>query len=906
MMRCFPSLLLIWSCFLSFSGSAQIRMNQVEPYSEVYLREASNDRSLSQRSLKPESEIDRHRLDVDVEAFLQLEEEGDHIAAAVEAGLSFENSGTWEELDNGGRLWRLKVISPGATSLNFEFSEFFIPHGASLTLYNDDKSLVMGPFNSLHNRENEGFATHLLFSESITLEYFEPHWSKGRGKLNISYIGHGILPQDVASGEPGGNRGTWLTIADDLDCTTNANCSEGNGLDDLKRAVCEILYRRRFFFDRCTGTLINNEEENCEPLILTAGHCFDNDPTIDPLSISHRVFRFNYIRTGCPPNGPIDLTKIIDYCGAQFRANWHYGADIGILEMTTHPIYQEYFAGWSNAENWETPTATPYQGRILSHPGGNAMKVYYDDVGITDLSFEYMFDLGQSQQLYGGASGSPMINDNLHIQGVVARRNGSFNCSNPGFTNEEAYGSNLFAAWNFPAHHNSVTLQQILAPNNPNTIVRVDGQERFSAGCAPNLPNCCHLVSSYVEDAVVKINYQTDGTYEECCTNLIMDVQSSYLTFGCTKTARVRITEEGELPMAIQTVTLPFEMEICRDMSIEGPARDAVMYTIEFLDNNDVVVGRCTRTVPFVCEKCECDLGYAVEWIEDPSYDQGANDDCRFNAVLRTNDSECPIPPNLELIVYDQNQSVVPGVINVGDGASSESHTYELRDINTGVIICSGEIPNVTCENCCDFEAIFFGSGPAGSGDNCCRIMDIWQNPECQAANSITVAYSDAPETIVYSGNPVSNFLYCSNILVSSNPLIYRIEVIVKFYDENGELICTKTFSDEDCYPNSGGGGGPSHRVEPGAATAEILAFAMSPNPSDQQTVISYSLSQDAEVTLELLDATGKRVEWLLNETRPANENRFELETSGLASGIYFIRLSTNESSKTLPLSVSR
>ena len=51
---------------------------------------------------------------------------------------SLQNSGTWEELENG-RLWRLAIKSEGAFSLNLIFSDFFMPAGAKFFIYNEQK-----------------------------------------------------------------------------------------------------------------------------------------------------------------------------------------------------------------------------------------------------------------------------------------------------------------------------------------------------------------------------------------------------------------------------------------------------------------------------------------------------------------------------------------------------------------------------------------------------------------------------------------------------------------------------------------------------------------------------------------------------------------------------------------------
>src|SRR5690606_31968615 len=39
--------------------------------------------------------------------------------------LHTQNTGTWDELSNGDRLWRMNVISENATSLNFIFNDIF-------------------------------------------------------------------------------------------------------------------------------------------------------------------------------------------------------------------------------------------------------------------------------------------------------------------------------------------------------------------------------------------------------------------------------------------------------------------------------------------------------------------------------------------------------------------------------------------------------------------------------------------------------------------------------------------------------------------------------------------------------------------------------------------------------------
>ena len=56
------------------------------------------------------------------------------------------NDGTWEELEDGSRLWRLKVLVPGATDLNFGFTMFYLPPGASLHIVAEEEDYFQGPY----------------------------------------------------------------------------------------------------------------------------------------------------------------------------------------------------------------------------------------------------------------------------------------------------------------------------------------------------------------------------------------------------------------------------------------------------------------------------------------------------------------------------------------------------------------------------------------------------------------------------------------------------------------------------------------------------------------------------------------------------------------------------------------
>ena len=65
------------------------------------------------------------------------------------------------------------------------------------------------------------------------------------------------------------------------------------------------------------------------------------------------------------------------------------------------------------------------------------------------------------------------------------------------------------------------------------------------------------------------------------------------------------------------------------------------------------------------------------------------------------------------------------------------------------------------------------------------------------------------------------------------------------------------------------------------------------PNPFNPSTTISYSLTSNSNVRLEVFDLMGRKVATLINERQQAGEQTVQFDASNLASGIYIYRLDT-------------
>ncbi len=78
------------------------------------------------------------------------------------------------------------------------------------------------------------------------------------------------------------------------------------------------------------------------------------------------------------------------------------------------------------------------------------------------------------------------------------------------------------------------------------------------------------------------------------------------------------------------------------------------------------------------------------------------------------------------------------------------------------------------------------------------------------------------------------------------------------------------------------------------------------PNPFNPSTLISYTLSQRSNVTLSVFNSLGQEVATLVHEFQDAGKHEIRFTADGLASGIYFYRLTTGTAVATRKLVLIR
>lgn len=138
----------------------------------------------------------------------------------IEVNYNTSNSGKWTLFDNGDKLWRLTIISQNAMSINLLYDKFWLPENTKLFVYSTNKKHSIGAFTSQNNKGDSvnlrGFATGLIYSDSITIEYYQPREVVQEAIISIGHVVHGY--RYINLGRNLGSSGS---------CQVNINCEEG-------------------------------------------------------------------------------------------------------------------------------------------------------------------------------------------------------------------------------------------------------------------------------------------------------------------------------------------------------------------------------------------------------------------------------------------------------------------------------------------------------------------------------------------------------------------------------------------------------------------------------------------------------------------------------------------------------
>lgn len=336
------------------------------------------------------------------------------------------NSGTWYNLPDGDKLWQLNIVCPGALSVNFCYDKFWIPEGGKFFIYTKDQKQAIGAFTNRNNKGDKnhvsGFATELLFSSDVVLEYYQPQKVTEDAVISINRIVHGY--RSFRDDIPGyGQSGS---------CQVDINCPEGQDWKFEKNAVALILVDG---VRHASGALINTTDFGGKPYFLTAHHNLTDGKDAETDSIlNNYIFWWNYEKSGCnnTSSEPVPFTTT----GAIVVANDSY-SDFALLKLAESPQdiigYTPYYLGWDCTGNTGTT------GVCIHHPYGDVKKistvkttpipVTYNYPGYTHWEVTWKLTPTGHGTTQRGSSGSPLLNGEHRVIGQ--QQGGTSSCDYP-------------------------------------------------------------------------------------------------------------------------------------------------------------------------------------------------------------------------------------------------------------------------------------------------------------------------------------------------------------------------------------------------------------------------------------------------------------------------------------------
>ena len=419
-----------------------------------------------------------------------------------------ETHGTWERFPEG-RLWRLRITSAGATDLNFGFSQFWLPQGATLHILSEDEAYFQGPYTAGDNKPHGQLWTPVVPGGNGCIEMFVPAQAAEEPRLVLSQIGLGYRDlfhrrKDLFQPAAGA-------------CEIDVVCPQAAGWSNEIRSVARYSISGSGL---CTGTLIGNAESDLRNYFLTANHC-----GLSPASAASVVVYWNYQSPTCGQLGGGSLAQ--NQSGAIFRAA-KADVDVALIELEDVPdsSFRVFYSGWDRS-------STPPDGAVgIHHPNADEKAISFSTTPLSTVNscvgsggiathWRVLWSAGVTEP---GSSGSGIWDPSTHrLVGTLS--GGTSSCTKPDFP--DCYGK-FSVAW-ASGSSTATRLRDWLDPQNTGLtgVAGMDPYQRVvlvSAGSSLTAESCSNDAIDPGETVTVNLAVRNAGG--TAATNLVAVLQS--------------------------------------------------------------------------------------------------------------------------------------------------------------------------------------------------------------------------------------------------------------------------------------------------------------------------------------------------------------------------------------------
>ncbi len=402
----------------------------------------------------------------------------------------------WERTSSGSLLRRLRVVSPGATSLSLGFGRFHLPPGAELRVVsasttsagevsrseasNGEPSSTgtststtsaaersaIRPFASRDNAVHGQLWTPIVPGDALELSLEVPESALGDTEVVLTSVNVGYRSFSSAIGEKSGA------------CNVDVVCPVAAPSADLVRSVAVYsLGGSRI----CTGAMVNNTALDFRPLFLTAAHCgvtSGNAPSV--------VTYWNYQNHWCRAVGSAASASPGDGSLGQFETGAVFlasssASDFTLLELDSapNPALGIRWAGWNRSDT-APPCTAARPCVVLHHPNGQEKRVTLSETATAITSYLAETSPGDGSHLHAfwslgvtepGSSGSPLFDADGRIVGQL--HGGPSACGATGNALSDYFGR-LSVSWD--GSSSATRLSDWLDPGGSGTI-KLDGAD---------------------------------------------------------------------------------------------------------------------------------------------------------------------------------------------------------------------------------------------------------------------------------------------------------------------------------------------------------------------------------------------------------------------------------------------
>ncbi|MBU1074446.1 trypsin-like peptidase domain-containing protein, partial [bacterium] len=345
-------------------------------------------------------------VDHDVAKLEDLQAEGlglpPRFAVPQETFITPDTHGTWERLDESTMLWRLRVGSSGALSLNLGFARYAMPAGGRLLIYPADGSAAAIAFDDADNKAHGELWTPLVESAELVVEVELPVKAVALLELELTAVNTGYRKFGDMFPEKAGT------------CNIDVVCAEG---DDWRDDIQSVAVYQRSGSWACTGVMVNNTADDETPYFLTADHCgltSSSDATL--------VVYWNFQSPVCGQQGGGSLAQF--QSGSTFVTG-SSASDFTLVQLDAapDPAWNVAYAGWSNS------SADPTSAVAIHHPSTDEKSISFEYDPCTTTSYLGTavpgdgshiriedWDVGTTEP---GSSGSPLFDQDHHVVGQL-------------------------------------------------------------------------------------------------------------------------------------------------------------------------------------------------------------------------------------------------------------------------------------------------------------------------------------------------------------------------------------------------------------------------------------------------------------------------------------------------------